>query len=252
MLLAERLLGGAGPVEGSRPEEDSRFPQFQPHPAGLLHCHHITVHTRAGVAQRATPRWPGSSARGAGIVVPAGPTRVGPEAAEGPASPRQRCTHALSRPRARVRDALLPRPHAGLRVGEPRVRAPAPSRAPGATLTSDTRRRLQRETAAGERRARPAVRGPRRAAELSRRRLPGREASAVGPRSCSGRASDAVQAPPSRRPRPDPAPRCPDSAHRPPPRGYRPLPSPQPAGCNRPSSGDEREATWKAFHQNEL
>lgn len=103
-----------GTVEGSRPEEDSRFPQFQPHPAGLLHRHHVTVHTRAGVAQRATPRWPGSSARGAGTVVPAGPTRVGPEAAEGPASPRQR-----SHPRA-------------FPPASPRPRRPAPPTARGA------------------------------------------------------------------------------------------------------------------------
>lgn len=58
--------------------------------------------------------------------------------------------------------------HAGLSKASPAHEHPPQAGTRGATLTSETRRRLlQRETAAGERRARPAARGPRRVAELS-------------------------------------------------------------------------------------
>lgn len=213
---------GLGTVAGSNPIQQVGLGGC------LLHHHHIMAHTRelgwVGWRPRGgrgrgphTPGWPGSSARGAGgrgsgRAEPGGSRRLlRARRSRG----RQRSPHALSRPPAGVRDAPLPRSHAGPRVGEPRARAPAPSRAPGATLTSDARRRrLQRESAAGEHRARPAVRGPRRVAELSLRRLLGREASTVGPRSCSGRAWTGPAGPrpcplPRPRSRPGPAPSLP-------------------------------------------
>lgn len=251
-----------GTVEGSRPEEDSRFTQLQPHPAGqllgrLLHRHHVTVHTRAGVAQRATPRWPGSSARGAGTVVPVGPTRVGSEAAEGPVSPRQRSPPrsfppASPRPRRpappTARGAQGGRaPRASTRPkqgpgGHAHLRHPAPRPAAG---DSDPGAPRPAARPCGDLAGQPSSAGA--VSPEGRPLLSGRGAAA------GGRASSAAVRPrPLRGHASTTPPRCPDSAHQPPPRGCRSLPASQPAGCNRPSSGDEREATWKAFHQNEL
>lgn len=223
----------------------------------LLHRHHVTVHTRAGVAQRATPRWPGSSARGSGTVVPAGPTRVGSEAAEGPVSPRQRPpprTFPPASPRPRrpapptARGAQGGRaPRASTRPkqgpgGHAHLRHPAP---PPAAGDSDPGAPRPAGRPCGDLAGQPSSAGA--VSPEGRPLLSGRGAAA------GGRASSAAVRPrPPQRARPTTPPRYPDSAHQPPPRGCLPLPASQPAGCNRPSSGDEREATWKAFHQNEL